>query len=136
MDQPSPTSQQQQQQQQADADVQTQTEKSKLKKFSLASLKLKGKPKSTASTSQTMTTATATTSASPVRLGQLRVPPESDPETTSNGRKHSALSSPIVIRRSNPGMIGKAKLNTIKITMTLVGVFLACWTPYYVLCIW
>ncbi|TRY76820.1 hypothetical protein TCAL_03506 [Tigriopus californicus] len=29
-----------------------------------------------------------------------------------------------------------AKLNTIKITLTLVGVFLACWTPYYVICIW
>ena len=40
------------------------------------------------------------------------------------------------MRRTNPGMIGKAKLNTIKITVALVGAFLACWTPYYVMCIW
>ena len=40
------------------------------------------------------------------------------------------------IRRTNPGFIGKAKLNTIKITVALVGAFLACWTPYYVMCIW
>ena len=40
------------------------------------------------------------------------------------------------LRKSTPGMIGKAKLNTIKITFTLVGVFLACWTPYYVMCLW
>lgn len=42
----------------------------------------------------------------------------------------------VPLRQSTPGMIGKAKLNTIKITLTLVGVFLACWTPYYVICIW
>lgn len=40
------------------------------------------------------------------------------------------------IRRTNPGVIGKAKLNTIKITVALVGAFLACWTPYYFMCIW
>ena len=27
-------------------------------------------------------------------------------------------------------------MNTIRITLTLVGVFLACWTPYYVICLW
>ena len=40
------------------------------------------------------------------------------------------------VRRTNPGFIGKAKMNTIKITIALVGAFLACWTPYYVMCIW
>ena len=40
------------------------------------------------------------------------------------------------IRRTNPGVIGKAKLNTINITVALVGAFLACWTPYYFMCIW
>ena len=40
------------------------------------------------------------------------------------------------MRRTNPGFIGKAKMNTIKITKALVGAFLACWTPYYVMCIW
>ena len=40
------------------------------------------------------------------------------------------------IRRTNPGVIGKAKLNTIKITLAMVGAFLACWTPYYFMCIW
>ncbi len=40
------------------------------------------------------------------------------------------------LRKSAPGMVGKAKLNTIKITLTLVGAFLACWTPYYVMCMW
>ncbi len=40
------------------------------------------------------------------------------------------------MRRTNPGMIGKAKLNTIKITIALVAAFLACWTPYYVMCVW
>ena len=44
--------------------------------------------------------------------------------------------TPMTLRQSTPGMIGKAKLNTIKITLTLVGVFLACWTPYYVICLW
>ncbi len=44
--------------------------------------------------------------------------------------------SRITLRKSGSGMIGKAKLNTIKITLTLVGVFLACWTPYYVICLW
>ncbi len=42
----------------------------------------------------------------------------------------------VPLRQSAPGMVGKAKMNTIKITLTLVGVFLACWTPYYVICLW
>ena len=106
------------------------------KRFMMTSLRRNGTTKTTVP--KAVTTATTTvTSTSPVQTGRLRIP-EPDPETTTvaGSRKPSALSSPIVIRRSNPGMIGKAKLNTIKITMTLVGVFLACWTPYYVLCIW
>ena len=47
-----------------------------------------------------------------------------------------ASSSSVALRKSAPGMVGRAKLNTIKITLTLVGAFLACWTPYYVMCMW
>ncbi len=47
-----------------------------------------------------------------------------------------AVAAAAALRQSAPGMIGKAKLNTIKITLTLVGVFLGCWTPYYVICLW
>jgi hypothetical protein len=134
-DQPSPTSQHQP----ADPNLK------KPNKFSMASLRINGKSKTAAiptpqtaaaATTTTTTTTTSTMAASPILLGRLRIP-NPDPETmTTSSRKPSAASTPIVIRRSNPGMIGKAKLNTIKITMTLVGVFLACWTPYYVLCIW
>ena len=127
-DQPSPTSQHQ------PAEVLARDPNmKKAKKFSMASLKINGKTKTTAI--PTPQTATTTTSTSPILPGRLRIP-NPDPETTTSSRKPSSATTPIVIRRSNPGMIGKAKLNTIKITMTLVGVFLACWTPYYVLCIW
>ena len=61
----------------------------------------------------------------------------------SNPLKNSTASSlhkievmEMEIRRANPGFIGKAKLNTIKITVALVGAFLTCWTPYYFMCIW
>jgi hypothetical protein len=140
-DQPSPTSQHQ------PAEVLSNDPNlKKPNKFSMASLRINGKtktaaipiptPQTPAATTTTTTTTATTMATSPILLGRLRIP-NPDPETmTTSSRKPSAASTPIVIRRSNPGMIGKAKLNTIKITMTLVGVFLACWTPYYVLCIW
>ena len=53
----------------------------------------------------------------------------------SNSESPTKMES-VVLRQSTPGMVGRAKLNTIKITLTLVGVFLACWTPYYVMCLW
>ncbi len=95
------------------------------KKFSMTSLRRDGATKTTIpkAATTTATTTTAVTTASPVPMGWLRIP-EADPETLSGSRKPSSAASPIVIRRSNPGMIGKAKLNTIKITMTLVGAFL------------
>jgi hypothetical protein len=56
--------------------------------------------------------------------------------TRSTTSLHRVEALDMEIRRTNPGMIGKAKLNTIKITVALVGAFLACWTPYYVMCLW
>jgi hypothetical protein len=93
------------------------------KKFSMTSLRRDGATKTTIPKAATTTATTTVTTASPVPMGRLRIP-EADPETLSGSRKPSSAASPIVIRRSNPGMIGKAKLNTIKITMTLVGAFL------------
>ena len=52
------------------------------------------------------------------------------------GSMDDAAVAAAALRQSTPGMIGKAKLNTIRITLTLVGVFLTCWTPYYVICLW
>lgn len=54
----------------------------------------------------------------------------------SSASIHKVAMVEMEIRRTNPGVIGKAKLNTIKITIALVLAFLACWTPYYVMCIW
>ncbi|KAL0278397.1 UNVERIFIED_CONTAM: hypothetical protein PYX00_000228 [Menopon gallinae] len=39
-------------------------------------------------------------------------------------------------RRSNVGFFGKAKIRTLKMTIIIVVVFIVCWTPYYVICIW
>ncbi|KAK6643574.1 hypothetical protein RUM43_005084 [Polyplax serrata] len=39
-------------------------------------------------------------------------------------------------RRSNAGFFGRAKIRTLKMTVTIVFVFIICWTPYYVMCLW
>uniref|UniRef100_A0A1B6LW18 G-protein coupled receptors family 1 profile domain-containing protein n=1 Tax=Graphocephala atropunctata TaxID=36148 RepID=A0A1B6LW18_9HEMI len=39
-------------------------------------------------------------------------------------------------RRSSLGFLGRAKSRTLKMTVTIVTVFLVCWTPYYVICVW
>ena len=60
----------------------------------------------------------------------------------SNNKRNSSASFNKIevvemeVRRTNPGFIGKAKMNTIKMSIAMVGAFLACWTPYYVMCIW
>ncbi|XP_018328749.1 gonadotropin-releasing hormone II receptor [Agrilus planipennis] len=40
------------------------------------------------------------------------------------------------IRRSSLGFLGKAKIRTLKMTIIIVLVFIICWTPYYVMCVW
>ena len=37
---------------------------------------------------------------------------------------------------SNGGLIGRAKINTIKITGVLVFGFILCWTPYNAMYVW
>lgn len=39
-------------------------------------------------------------------------------------------------RRSSLGFLGRARSRTLKMTITIVVVFLVCWTPYYVMCVW
>lgn len=41
-------------------------------------------------------------------------------------------------RRSSTsaGFFGKAKIRTLKMTIIIVVVFIVCWTPYYVMCVW
>jgi len=40
------------------------------------------------------------------------------------------------IRRNTIGTLGRARMKTLKMTITIVGVFIICWTPYNVMCIW
>ncbi|XP_014681440.1 PREDICTED: gonadotropin-releasing hormone II receptor-like [Priapulus caudatus] len=40
------------------------------------------------------------------------------------------------LRRSGVGNIGKAKAKTLKMTLIIVIVFIMCWTPYYIMCLW
>lgn len=40
------------------------------------------------------------------------------------------------LRRSGAGNIGKAKAKTLKMTIIIVIVFIMCWTPYYIMCLW
>ncbi|KAF4532976.1 hypothetical protein B566_EDAN000665 [Ephemera danica] len=40
------------------------------------------------------------------------------------------------MRRSNSGNLCRAKVRTLKMTVTIVAVFLFCWTPYNVMLIW
>ncbi|XP_067621028.1 adipokinetic hormone/corazonin-related peptide receptor variant I isoform X2 [Eurosta solidaginis] len=39
-------------------------------------------------------------------------------------------------RRSNDDVLGRAKKRTLKMTITIVIVFVICWTPYYIICCW
>ncbi|XP_053696963.1 adipokinetic hormone/corazonin-related peptide receptor variant I isoform X2 [Sabethes cyaneus] len=39
-------------------------------------------------------------------------------------------------RRSSINVLGRAKRKTLKMTITIVMVFVICWTPYYVMSIW
>ncbi|XP_037911610.1 gonadotropin-releasing hormone receptor isoform X1 [Hermetia illucens] len=39
-------------------------------------------------------------------------------------------------RRSNDDVLGRAKRRTLKMTITIVIVFIVCWTPFYVMSIW
>ena len=41
-----------------------------------------------------------------------------------------------VSRTSSEGLIGKAKIKTVKITGILVLGFVLCWTPYNVMFVW
>lgn len=40
------------------------------------------------------------------------------------------------LRRSGAGNIGKAKIQTIKMTFVIIITFIVCWTPYYVISLW
>lgn len=39
-------------------------------------------------------------------------------------------------RRSNDDVLGRAKKKTLLMTITIVIVFVVCWTPYYVMSVW
>lgn len=40
------------------------------------------------------------------------------------------------IRRSSLGYLGRARARTIKMTISIVGAFFVCWTPYIVISLW
>ena len=40
------------------------------------------------------------------------------------------------MRRLTGGTLGRARIKTIKMTICIVGVFVLCWTPYYVMSVW
>lgn len=40
------------------------------------------------------------------------------------------------IRRSSVQILGRAKRRTLRMTITIVIVFIVCWTPYYIISIW
>lgn len=39
-------------------------------------------------------------------------------------------------RRSNDDVLSRAKKRTLKMTISIVIVFIVCWTPYYFICMW
>lgn len=41
-----------------------------------------------------------------------------------------------VFRRSNDDVLSRAKRKTLRMTITIVIVFIVCWTPYYVMSVW
>ncbi|XP_076444015.1 adipokinetic hormone/corazonin-related peptide receptor variant I-like [Babylonia areolata] len=40
------------------------------------------------------------------------------------------------LRRSAMGNIGRARIRTLKMTLVIVGAFILCWTPYFVMSAW
>ncbi|GBP57200.1 Gonadotropin-releasing hormone II receptor [Eumeta japonica] len=40
------------------------------------------------------------------------------------------------MRRSGVGILGRARARTLNMTVTIVIVFFACWSPYYCYCLW
>lgn len=52
-----------------------------------------------------------------------------DPSPKSGHREVS-------LRRSGPENLNRAKSKTLRMTIIIVAVFIMCWTPYYILCLW
>ncbi|CAO1382924.1 unnamed protein product [Diamesa hyperborea] len=50
--------------------------------------------------------------------------------------KKSRMKDSDRFRRSSINVLGRAKRRTLKMTITIVIVFVVCWTPYYVMVIW
>lgn len=40
------------------------------------------------------------------------------------------------IRRSSSGFLSRARVRTLKMTITIIAVFIICWSPYYVMSVW
>jgi len=40
------------------------------------------------------------------------------------------------LRRSGAGVLNRARTRTLKMTVVIVGVFIFCWTPYYIITMW
>ncbi|KAL6437056.1 hypothetical protein ACFW04_004986 [Cataglyphis niger] len=40
------------------------------------------------------------------------------------------------IRRSSSGFLSRARVRTLKMTITIIAVFIMCWSPYYVMSVW
>ncbi|XP_014469329.1 PREDICTED: gonadotropin-releasing hormone II receptor isoform X2 [Dinoponera quadriceps] len=40
------------------------------------------------------------------------------------------------IRRSSIGFLSRARVRTLKMTITIIAVFIICWSPYYVISVW
>ena len=70
-----------------------------------------------------------------LQRSSIAVPVSNDKRNSSASFNKIAVVE-MEVRRTNPGFIGKAKMNTIKMSIAMVGAFLACWTPYYAMCIW
>lgn len=50
--------------------------------------------------------------------------------------RQSSANNMNTFRRSGLGALGAAKTKTLKMTITIVVVFLICWTPYYIISVW
>ncbi|GAB0095030.1 gonadotropin-releasing hormone receptor [Sergentomyia squamirostris] len=42
----------------------------------------------------------------------------------------------VTFRRSSSAVLGRAKRRTLRMTITIVIVFVVCWTPYHIMCFW
>ncbi len=40
------------------------------------------------------------------------------------------------LRRSGAGVLNRARVRTLKMTVVMVCVFIFCWTPYYIVVLW